>query len=549
MKKNKPMTSIRKLASALCLATFCSFSNAQQIDTTGNLINNGNWSGATYGVDPNDCCSSVSGSGALYDTASDTIKFSYGLDTLIQTIGLQQALGGTGVQVHGYNYSFDYRLMPNNALHTDNLTASIWLTTSSGFHTEVTHLFLSGQVALGVNDQWNDISGTRSFASPYVDPQSITMRFEGRDGGFWAGYYGPEVRNISLSVNYAFDPCASDPLYSSSCPGYLEAYMANLFALLGWSSTPESEVDLIDYSLSTIVSQPVRQEETTTGEIKVDAGGIEVSTTGELSVPDGIPEETKEKKPVDMNLISRIVREATDETATMAIVNQSIEQSMDENANPDFSMTNETLASISRQTENSIQQSLTENQDLNAMSVETSQSESTPDQEIVQFESSQIVIEQQNESSQQSIVDISQSAVSIIFDAQNVSTEVTNLPQNITQGQSNTYEFQTETKVETSELQNQSLPRASNEDQKETTQTVKKEVRDNEAAGGVEIDSIATEPLNFDTYLNKQLADIQFYKTEEIYKNLEPVDNRRSLRLLSGANDRLHQEMVNEQYK
>ena len=232
------MTSIRKLASALCLATFCSFSNAQQIDTTGNLINNGSWSGATYGVDPNDCCSSVSGSGALYDTNTNTIMFSYGLDTLIQTIGLQQALGGTGVQVHGYNYSFDYRLMPNSGLHTDNLTASIWLTTSSGFNTEATHLFLSGQVASGVNDQWNSISGTRNFELPYTDPQSVTMRLEGRDGGFWAGYYGPEVRNTSLSVNYSFDPCAQDPLYSSSCPGYLDAYMANLFSLLGWSSTP-----------------------------------------------------------------------------------------------------------------------------------------------------------------------------------------------------------------------------------------------------------------------------------------------------------------------
>ena len=300
------MTSIRKLASALCLAIFCSFSSAQQIDTTGNLINNGNWSGATYGVDPNDCCSSVSGSGALYDTNSNTIMFSYGVDTLVQTIGLRQALGGTGVQVHGYNYSFDYRLMPNSGLHTDNLTASIWLTTSSGFNTEATHLFLSGQVASGVNDQWNSISGTRNFESPYTDPQSVTMRLEGRDGGFWAGYYGPEVKNISLSVNYAFDPCSSDPLYSSSCPGYLEAYMANLFALLGWSSTPEPEVAVIDYSLpvTTISAMP---EDSTTAEPVVDAGGVEVSTTGELSVPDGIPEvvkEDKEKKSIDPNLLS-----------------------------------------------------------------------------------------------------------------------------------------------------------------------------------------------------------------------------------------------------
>ena len=490
------MTSIRKLASALCLATFCSFSNAQQIDSTGNLINNGSWSGATYGVDPNDCCSSVSGSGALYDTNTNTIMFSYGLDTLIQTIGLQQALGGTGVQVHGYNYSFDYRLMPNSGLHTDNLTASIWLTTSSGFNTEASHLFLSGQVASGVNDQWNNISGTRNFESPYTDPQSVTMRLEGRDGGFWAGYYGPEVRNVSLSVNYSFDPCSSDPLYSSSCPGYLEAYMANLFTLLGWSSTPEPETEMasIDYSLPT-TTLSATPEETAAGEVKVDAGGIEVSTTGELSVPDGIPEEVKEKKPVDMNLIMSIVREATDETATMSIVNQSIQDSMAEDANPDFSMTNETLASIARQTETSIEQSVLENQELNQS--------------------------------------LSGNPNTFMFNEQNVSNEETNLTQDITQSQST----------------NQPPIQVTNEDKKETTQTVKKNIQDNEAAGEVSIDSLAQTPIDFNAYLNQQLKDMAFYAPKEIYKGQKNVDNARLLRGLTGGSDRLHQQMIDQQYR
>ena len=490
------MTSIRKLASALCLATFCSFSNAQQIDSTGNLINNGSWSGATYGVDPNDCCSSVSGSGALYDTNTNTIMFSYGIDTLVQTIGLQQALGGTGVQVHGYNYSFDYRLMPNSGLHTDNLTASIWLTTSSGFNTEASHLFLSGQVASGVNDQWNNISGTRNFESPYTDPQSVTMRLEGRDGGFWAGYYGPEVRNVSLSVNYSFDPCSSDPLYSSSCPGYLEAYMANLFALLGWSSTPEPETEMasIDYSLPT-TTLSATPEETAAGEVKVDAGGIEVSTTGELSVPDGIPEEAKEKKPVDMNLIMSIVREATDETATMSIVNQSIQDSMAEDANPDFSMTNETLASIARQTETSIEQSVLENQELNQS--------------------------------------LSGNPNTFMFNEQNVSNEETNLTQDITQSQST----------------NQPPIQVTNEDKKETTQTVKKNIQDNEAAGEVSIDSLAQTPIDFNAYLNQQLKDMAFYAPKEIYKGQKNVDNARLLRGLTGGSDRLHQQMIDQQYR
>jgi hypothetical protein len=320
------------------------------------------------------------------------------------------------------------------------------------------------------------------------------MRFEGRDGGFWAGYYGPEVRNISLSVNYAFDPCASDPLYSSSCPGYLEAYMANLFALLGWSSTPESEVDLIDYSLSTIVSQPVRQEETTTGEVKVDAGGIEVSTTGELSVPDGIPEEAKEKKPVDMNLISRIVREATDETATMSIVNQSIQDSMAEDANSDFSMTNETLASISRQRESSIEQSILENQEINQTTSGSSSSFSFTEQQTIS-------------------------------------------------------ESQNDTPTESLTFNNQPPIQVTNEDKKETTQTVKKNIQDNEAAGEVSLESLAQTPIDFSAYLNQQLKDMAFYAPKEIYKGQKNVDNARLLRGLTGGSDRLHQQMIDQQYR
>ena len=505
------MTSIRKLASALCWVT-CSLSfsvSAQQIDTTGNLINNNNWSGATYGADPGGCCASISGAGALYDTTTDTIMFSYGLDTLVQTIGLQQALGGTGVEVRGYNYSFDYRLMPNSSLHTDNLTTSIWVTNSQGFYTEVTHLFLSGQVSLNNNDQWNGVSGTRIFENPLLDPQSITMRFEGRDGGFWGGYYGPEVRNISLSVNYTFDPCAADTLYSSSCPGYFEAYMANLFAMLGWSSTPEPEIEVtsVDYTLTPSATTTSIPEETTTGEVKVDAGGIEVTSTGELQVPDGIPEEVREKKPVDMNLIMSIVREATDDSKALSVVNQSIEQSMAEDANPDFSMTNETLASISRQTENSIQQSILENLEVNQASVSSS------------------------------------SVSQITPDVHNVTYDDTNMTQNITS------EFQTETKIDTSELQNQSLPKVTNEDKKETTQTVKKNIQDNEAAGEVSIDSLAQEPIDFNSYLNQQLKDMAFYLPKEIYKGQKNVDNARLLRGLTGGSDRLHQQMIEQQYR
>jgi hypothetical protein len=199
---------------------------------------------------------------------------------------------------------------------------------------------------------------------------------------------------------------------------------------------------------------------------------------------------------------------------------------MDENANPDFSMTNETLASISRQTENSIQQSILENAEIN----------------IQQSESSQQTFEMQ-----QPIVEMpQQSIVSIIPNEQSVSYEVTNMTQNITQEFSETSELQTETKIETSELQNQLPPRMTNEDTKEITQTVKKDVKDNDAAGDVKIDDLANSPIDFNAYLNQQLVDAQFYAAKDIYRGQVNVDNARALRGL--GTDRLHQEMVEQQY-
>ena len=488
------MTSIRKLASALCLATFCSFSNAQQIDTTGNLINNGNWSGVTYGYDPNDCCSNPGGSQPLYELNQGIIKWSYGQSTVSQSIGIQNALSeaGTGLQVHGYNWSWWVRNDNGGTWQGGVDTLSYWINTTNS----------SGQLIDQMAGTYNTyfgpthVSVTRTYASPYnsSDLGSLTVSFSGRDFGFWAGLYGPEVGSVNISLNYSFDPCASDPLYSSSCPGYLEAYMAQLTELLGYASASEPEAESIDYSLPTTASLSATPEETTTGEVKVDAGGIEVSTTGELSVPDGIPEEVKEKKPVDMNLISRIVREATDETATMSIVNQSIQDSMAEDANPNFSMTNETLASISRQTENSIQQSILENQELNQS--------------------------------------LSGNSNTFMLNEQNVSNEETNMTQNITQTQSN-----------------QPVTQVTNEDKKEITQTVKKEVQDNEAAGDVSIDSLAQTPIDFNAYLNQQLKDMAFYAPKEIYKGQKNVDNARLLRGLTGGSDRLHQEMLNQQYR
>lgn len=79
-----------------------------------------------------------------------------------------------------------------------------------------------------------------------------------------------------------------------------------------------------------------------------------------------------------------------------------------------------------------------------------------------------------------------------------------------------------------------------------SNQTVKSNVQDNDAAGGVSINSIAVTPVGFNAY-NIALRDVAFYAPKEIYRGQKTIDNARALRQL--ASDKLHQEMVEQQYR
>jgi hypothetical protein len=82
--------------------------------------------------------------------------------------------------------------------------------------------------------------------------------------------------------------------------------------------------------------------------------------------------------------------------------------------------------------------------------------------------------------------------------------------------------------------------------QEQKTETVNRNVQPNELAGGVDIARMATQPQGYQAYAFA-LADAPFYAPREIYRNQVNVDNARALRQLSS--DRLHQDLVNLQYK
>jgi hypothetical protein len=77
-------------------------------------------------------------------------------------------------------------------------------------------------------------------------------------------------------------------------------------------------------------------------------------------------------------------------------------------------------------------------------------------------------------------------------------------------------------------------------------QTVRRDVPNNELAGGVTLASLGTQPRGFEAY-SLTIPDGQFYAPREIYRNQNVIDNPSSRRLFGGS-DNLHQQMINQQY-
>lgn len=184
--------------------------------TSGNLIGSHNLTGTVPTTSEG---GGFSGGGTPgYNSATNTILFGYTQSTAAYTYAVNQALRDSGIVFTGYNYSWEY-YNQNDSYGT--LSATVNFTSTSGVS------LYSRTWALGTTTTgWTSVSGTETFTNNILTSNlsSFGLSFTGIDGRFWAGYYGPQVRNPSLSVNYTFDPCTTNPLSSPSCPGYTEAY-------------------------------------------------------------------------------------------------------------------------------------------------------------------------------------------------------------------------------------------------------------------------------------------------------------------------------------
>ena len=206
---------------AIILLGLSSFVSAQTVQTTPNLITSGTnhtWYGVTTGTVPPGYM--PGGPQPIYDPSTNTISISYGSASAGQTYAINQALAnaGAGVQVNGYNYSYEVRNMNGDDRQPgiDTFTVSQLLRGPSN------SVLLSSNQFYNTKFDWRTVSGTRTAATPYNVANTTYMQFgiSGTDNGFWAGYFGPQIRNVSMSLNYSIDPCYSNPAYSPTCANY-----------------------------------------------------------------------------------------------------------------------------------------------------------------------------------------------------------------------------------------------------------------------------------------------------------------------------------------
>lgn len=201
-------------------------------EETQNILNQSNlgaWSGSFVATGGDGTWAGYSGGQVPNIGATGTIRFGYGGGTVWQSVGVMEALKQAGILVHGYSYSWKIKNWNANAgtggmqAAQDTMQVQVAVYDTSNQIVDIRTFDYSYWIS-----DWTLFSGTQLFQNSQngSDLSSLQMSVTGKDAGYWAGYYGPEFREYQIKWLYSADACKSDPLSSTECPGYAEAYLA-----------------------------------------------------------------------------------------------------------------------------------------------------------------------------------------------------------------------------------------------------------------------------------------------------------------------------------
>jgi len=540
------------------------YSNSQQVDTTGNLTNFTNqatgitstWQNAGTIGEPLTCwaggdpgyCGPLPRV-AAWGTGSNIINFSYGLTDLYQVVNIKNALpnSGTGLQVNGFNFSFSAK----NGNGWDNGQPDQLSAYVNIYNNKNSAVLESYNYNLNGKYNWTQFYYSETFKSPYGVPSlgNAQYGFVGQDNNFWVGPYGPEITGVSFSLKYSVDPCATNPLYSPSCKGYMDA-LAKL------APTP-------------IADTPPPPPPPEDGAPPPPPGSPPPPGTPPPPGPGPGPGNNPNSPPPPGSSVQPSKIGET-KTASDSKAGPSLGTVLSMISSNQARIGNETKAVVQAAESAAAKDALQAQEQaeaivgtLTAQSV-TSSMTTTGSATTQTNASSQTSVVSILNTTQTGVVNVGglRAPIQTVFSDPNIT-----LNNNTSFGSTEMYSLQAPQgrNATTSEIEvpqnegikvggrsvlndavEQSPMMLTATAQEQKTDAVNKNVQPNELAGRVDIASMATQPQGYQAYA-VAMPDASFYAPREIYRNQVNVDNVRLLRGL--ASDKLHQELVNLQYK
>lgn len=567
----------------VCLVfLFTSYSNAQEpvaitsgnISTdvsTGNLINMTGWTGVRYtdSIGVGFCCSGGPNPAMNQDT--NTLRFSWGYMSAAQSIALGRVFEsiGTGIKITGYNYSWQIN---NEGTTSGILDAKVSLMGKNGNMLESYNYNYSRNIP-----GFETFSGTQNFSVDYglLAVQSLDVTFTGKDNRFWAGYYGPRVRDVNVSLNYTVD--ASKP----TSPTPLPVTTATVDTTLPITETS---------NLSTSAEGLPQTVQQTAAVLSVDGN---TNTTPSVQQTQQQPVAQQAVQPAVQPVVQQAVRttaEPQKETSTrssgpsalaMSVVSrvqeavktvekEAVAAAATQAANDVKNAEQQTQAAItmsSTQTTQASQQS----QSAVALQLPQQQQQQTS-VAAAQVRSNEPQVLQTPQVQQQNLSEVSiYSLASVVTSRSNAGISIP--VQTVTQQDIGSYsslvpqiqQSQADTTQQTFRVQETPTITVANTVrgnplndllegrvkldamvQEQKTEELKRTITNNDLETGVTLATMAIVPQGYALY-GISLADAKFYETKPIYQNQRVVDNVRLLRGL--GSDQKHQQMVQDQYR
>ena len=545
------------------------------------------------------------------------INYSFGYTDLYQIQSIASILPSTGLRVNGYTFGFTAK--NGNGWddgRVDQLNAYVAFYGTDGKIKDYTNYDLNSKY------NWTTFSYSKDFVTPYADKDLSTVQygFTGKDNNFWAGTYGPEIMNVNFSLKYSVDPCATNPLYSPTCPGYIDALLKSIPTTTpdplaptasipppppppeaalppppppGSPPPPTGTASVGQPSVvASVVSAPAPPPGPAQGPAPTTSSNASTSQTtkettssggGNVSLALSVISKNQERDAAGSAVAQAAVSQAQ-AAATQAqqeaqsVASSAVANSMTANAvtiggqqssgtgikinnNSNNNSTNFTLQS--GQTNIA---SFTVGPQTNTNNISTQQSSNNTVLSLVNNQPV-VVASVAPQLNSVAVTEISYALPLLqpITQSTNIATpsvfapiEQPQIQQTTLQSSSITSQsIETYSIVPPNFLTDKANPLTDIVEGKNTIPenntanltgpSVNKNAGNNDVAGGVDINKMALAPTGYSDYLSLTLRDANFYAPKEVYRNQRNVDNARAFRSL--ASDRVHQEMVEQQYK